>query len=506
MVNKKGFAISVVLYAMVILVIGVLYLLLGIVKNRYTVGDKLKMAVIDGISDEISEPEVNMCFLSNGIIDASEESDGLRVDPTDSTRYIYSGSNPNNYIDFNNQTWRIVSIESDGRMKIVLDGYSSTAKYINSTSEKAKEFLTTLMYRNLNTSSSSFYSTLDSTYKSYIVKSGWNFGTVDQSTATTIGVLKAQEKNKSINLSVGLLNVTDFLLASSDNTSATSKVDGYFYANTNNWLYKTPEYWFLNPHGDARVWLMRTTGRIYSEGATEEAAIRPAVYLKAGLYLTGSGTQEDKYRVDSTCVSDATCTISADPGTYSDSQTLKINVIANGTSVNRYSWNGGAFSSNNTLTTTRVGIHKAQIKDNVGRLNSCQITLANYQEYRIKTCVSTYLDNDWIDSGTASYPSTSCEQCNVDKSYAESNGLLFYYTWDTHTVTSSTDTVCSQAEEIAGTELSVCYIRHAYVRNYKCSTWDDAIYGDWTDTRPTILASESDIKQIESRSFIYSVD
>lgn len=49
--NKKGFAISVVLYTMVILIVGIFYLLLGIVRNRYFVEDDLKQVIIDDIED-----------------------------------------------------------------------------------------------------------------------------------------------------------------------------------------------------------------------------------------------------------------------------------------------------------------------------------------------------------------------------------------------------------------------------------------------------------------------
>lgn len=49
--NKKGFAVSVILYSMVILVIGIFYLILGIVRNRYTVENTLKDAIIDSIGD-----------------------------------------------------------------------------------------------------------------------------------------------------------------------------------------------------------------------------------------------------------------------------------------------------------------------------------------------------------------------------------------------------------------------------------------------------------------------
>ena len=36
-------------------------------------------------------------------------------------RYVYKGANPNNYITFNNETWRIISVESDGTIKIIKD-------------------------------------------------------------------------------------------------------------------------------------------------------------------------------------------------------------------------------------------------------------------------------------------------------------------------------------------------------------------------------------------------
>ena len=40
--NKKGFAISVILYSIIFLIIAILYMLLGITKTRYTVNKGLK--------------------------------------------------------------------------------------------------------------------------------------------------------------------------------------------------------------------------------------------------------------------------------------------------------------------------------------------------------------------------------------------------------------------------------------------------------------------------------
>ena len=45
--------------------------------------------------------------------------DGLYEDQYESGRYIYRGSNPDNYIKFNNELWRIVAKEADGTYKII---------------------------------------------------------------------------------------------------------------------------------------------------------------------------------------------------------------------------------------------------------------------------------------------------------------------------------------------------------------------------------------------------
>lgn len=49
--NKKGFAISVILYSMVILVISIMYLVLGIIKDRYNLENQLKESTIDYIDE-----------------------------------------------------------------------------------------------------------------------------------------------------------------------------------------------------------------------------------------------------------------------------------------------------------------------------------------------------------------------------------------------------------------------------------------------------------------------
>ena len=47
------------------------------------------------------------------------DGDGLYADTYEEGRYFYKGANPNNYITFSGETWRIISVENDGTIKIM---------------------------------------------------------------------------------------------------------------------------------------------------------------------------------------------------------------------------------------------------------------------------------------------------------------------------------------------------------------------------------------------------
>ena len=51
--------------------------------------------------------------------DITTSGDGLYEDEYEEDRYVYKGKNPNNYVSFNNELWRIIALEKDGTMKIV---------------------------------------------------------------------------------------------------------------------------------------------------------------------------------------------------------------------------------------------------------------------------------------------------------------------------------------------------------------------------------------------------
>lgn len=50
--NKKGFAISIVMYSIVFLLVTMFYIILGILKTRYNVSDDLRNTIIEELNSE----------------------------------------------------------------------------------------------------------------------------------------------------------------------------------------------------------------------------------------------------------------------------------------------------------------------------------------------------------------------------------------------------------------------------------------------------------------------
>ena len=51
----------------------------------------------------------------------TNEESGLYKDIYEENRCVYRGSNPNNYIEFNDELWRIIAVEADNTLKIIRD-------------------------------------------------------------------------------------------------------------------------------------------------------------------------------------------------------------------------------------------------------------------------------------------------------------------------------------------------------------------------------------------------
>ena len=272
--------------------------------------------------------------------------DGLYRDQYESGRYVYRGSDPNNYIEFNDELWRIIAKEADGTYKIVRDNYLSYMAFVE------EDYRTTANNTYCNDPSSgcnvygpvsgtfqspdgslsgtvtenssladyltgTYYNSLTSTARSQIQTHAFNIGGVlmlESAGNDSITKNLASEKAYTWTGSIGLPNVTDILRASL-NSSCTSATDGYKNDTcASNYFLESSsisdiQFWTMNGwYSDRRyntsayLWRSRRYGSgmimtFFSTAMMEnDLAVIPVTYLKSTIQITsGNGTRTQPY-------------------------------------------------------------------------------------------------------------------------------------------------------------------------------------------------------------------
>ncbi len=273
------------------------------------------------------------------------EGDGLYEDIYEEGRYVYRGQDPDNYIMFNDELWRIVAKEADGTYKIIRNEVLANRPFDNKNRTASSTYCTSAsgcgVYAAVSGTFSSpsgsqsgtvtedssiklylnddyYTNNINATAKGQMISHSFNIGAVerlDQSGVEADSIEKniAGEKMYTWTGNVGLANVSDILKASI-NPSCTSASTSSVYrdiCNSNYLLDKGTEsslyYWTINAYsygfGDAsnRVWSGRVRGSgayLYIDYASDSNyAPRPVVFLKSDTTLNGSGTLEDPFTI-----------------------------------------------------------------------------------------------------------------------------------------------------------------------------------------------------------------
>lgn len=284
--NKKGFAVSTMLYGILTLVILILYLLLSIMRSSYNKEiaatenimyymnkcNNKQLALetcymtyddtptaLKSCADEydaytscvgVNSNNViagNKVHLKDAIISRADDNStqDLMVDELVSTgdnkRYVYVGSNPSNYIKIGNQTGRILSRETNGTIKVVFDTTYSTQFEKNSTAQSGTE-----IWRN-----SILHGILENKlkqmdYHDIYIKGLFYTGIVYPANSTKEALTNIRAEKYETN--IGTLTLEDYLKASSkiqtgatdhcnlENTAASSITDALTKCGKENWL------------------------------------------------------------------------------------------------------------------------------------------------------------------------------------------------------------------------------------------------------------------------------
>ena len=243
------------------------------------------------------------------------------------TDYRYIGADPNNYVTFNNETWRIIGVftvddgtgNKEERLKLIRnESIGSVVWNSNSYNDWTNATLNT----NLN-SGDYWTNSLNEDAKSMIDNAVWYLGGISSYTNASNGLTSnfySYERGttvysgRSISWTgkVGLMYPSDYGYATSGgntynkdyclNSAALSSWNNYSDCYNNNWLFKSsPERTITQMTGYyASVFQLYNTGQISGSGtgdfAQYSSGARPTIYLKANVQIVeGDGSSSNPY-------------------------------------------------------------------------------------------------------------------------------------------------------------------------------------------------------------------
>ena len=234
-------------------------------------------------------------------VEIVESGDGLYADEYEPGRYFYKGANPNNYITFNNETWRIISIEADGSIKIMRNESIGSRAWDSSNS---KDWETSDIKSYLN---GDYLATI-TTNQDKIVPHTWSIGGVTYNNSDLADQINDENGTQSQQANVGLITVSEYLRA---NTNS-AQCGNLSLNNSNISTCKTTDWMFNIVPSNGRLWTISPSARssssvfdvngsrgsaggLGSGTANNSRGVSPAVYLSSDITLTGDGSSSNPY-------------------------------------------------------------------------------------------------------------------------------------------------------------------------------------------------------------------
>ena len=235
------------------------------------------------------------------------------------TDYRYIGANPNNYVTFNNELWRIIGVftvedgngNTEQRIKLVRNEKLSSKMLWDSNN--VNEWVTATLNTYLN---GDYYNGLDDTSKSMIADTKYYLGG-----SSAYDNLKGEDyynfergttvysgRSTSWNGKIALMYPSDYSYTYALGVDNTCYTDGYdcdgSSGKTNGWIYNTNSnsyQWLLSPLSEYShaAFNLYGSGRVISNGlVTNSFGVRPSLYLVSNIKIdSGDGSAQNPYQL-----------------------------------------------------------------------------------------------------------------------------------------------------------------------------------------------------------------
>ena len=239
------------------------------------------------------------------------------------TDYRYIGSDPNNYVTFNDETWRIIGVFTvdDGtgnveeRLKLIRDeSIGNMAWDSNSRNDWPNATLNT----NLN-NGGYWTNSLTSDAKSMIGDTVWYLGGSGSNNDVTASMFYERERGTTVYSGrstswtgkVGLMYPSDYGYATSGGTTTDRNAclnkelynwDSVSDCYNNDWIFNSAFQMTITPRASDSnyVFRLRGTGYVRSADTSYANGVRPVVFLKSSIKIVdGDGSSSNPYILQS---------------------------------------------------------------------------------------------------------------------------------------------------------------------------------------------------------------
>lgn len=151
-----------------------------------------------------------------------------------------------------------------------------------------------------------YYNSLSPEAQNLIINYDYNIGGVTYNTSLTMQEQLENESTYKWNGKVALINLSDYMLANSNQEQCGTSGDNYSSGNfgtcrNTTWMYYNNRIWWtLTPYAlSDTVWDINGSGHLgngYKTGINVEY-VRPVVHIKSSLTVCGEGTQNNPYQI-----------------------------------------------------------------------------------------------------------------------------------------------------------------------------------------------------------------
>lgn len=212
--------------------------------------------------------------------------------------YVYRGDDVNNYISFNNQTWRIVKVDNEGDIELIYspedNKYKASwdSKY-NSTVDRSYGITTNYLQSDIRKSLVKFYDNyISDDNKAKIVKKDYCIGKKAKEAADNT----SDECSTLRNEKIGLLVVSDYRKSSLD--EGCDRYDKPSCVNRNYLAISGIKSWLLTTVSDNTYEAYFIDKKIEISKASRNKTVYPVVYLtRDTIIIDGNGSKDNFYKI-----------------------------------------------------------------------------------------------------------------------------------------------------------------------------------------------------------------